>query len=303
MFGKINRRGRRNPSSVVFGIYNEYVHQIRFDDKAKEEFYKRLDIAIVKNFREWVEPRLLARTITLDRVDALIFDQPFANDLLWSLADIWALTYKGPVTTLSNIAKNTQNVHVREVEKNTSDGVYILGSIDVPSGQKTLLEINTAFRELFSIELDKNRFPRVASETEAAILKVVANIKDWGRRASVIKKGENVFRNTLRGVWAKIKTFNEDIREELIRRLWEESVESLGLCADGHVGRLVNVFVGFDDDFKSKISPMEYFRNGIAKIAENALSPMDFKIEQATKLMDEIEMPLAERADWFEALA
>jgi hypothetical protein len=74
------------------------------------------------------------------------------------------------------------------------------------------------------------------------------------------------------------------------------------MCADGHVGRLINVLIGFDDDFKSKISPMEYFQNNMSLIANNTLAPMAFKVEHARKLMDEIRMPEEERAAWIDAL-
>jgi hypothetical protein len=68
------------------------------------------------------------------------------------------------------------------------------------------------------------------------------------------------------------------------------------------VGRLVNVLAGFDDDFQSKISPMEYFQNNIALIAASEGVAMEFKVIQAKKLMDEIKMPEGERAAWLEAL-
>jgi hypothetical protein len=59
--------------------------------------------------------------------------------------------------------------------------------------------------------------------------------------------------------------------------------------------------VGFDETFKSQVSPMEYFQNNIAKIAENT-APMDFKIEQAKRLMDDINMPEDQRGAWLSAL-
>jgi hypothetical protein len=77
--------------------------------------------------------------------------------------------------------------------------------------------------------------------------------------------------------------------------------EARGLCADGHVGRLVNVLVGFDDEFKSNINK-EYFQNNMSLIA-NSTAPLPLKIEQATKLMDEFGMPEAERGPWLEAFA
>jgi hypothetical protein len=97
-----------------------------------------------------------------------------------------------------------------------------------------------------------------------------------------------------------IKTYKGELYNELLKRLWEECWESIGLCADGHVGRLVNVLVGFDDEFKNDVSPMVYFQNNISLIAD-ADTPLEFKIQQAKKLMDEIGMPEAQRAEWLSA--
>ncbi|NDB83874.1 MAG: hypothetical protein EB127_14295 [Alphaproteobacteria bacterium] len=131
---------------------------------------------------------------------------------------------------------------------------------------------------------------------------VINDMRDWASREKVMSTTDNVYKNVLRGLWVKIKTYEQEIRDELVKRLWEESSESVGMCADGHVGRLINVLIGFDDDFKSKISPMEYFQNNMALISQNTLAPMAFKIEHATKLMDEIGMPEEQRSAWLEAL-
>jgi hypothetical protein len=117
-----------------------------------------------------------------------------------------------------------------------------------------------------------------------------------------MKKDENLYKSTLRGLWAKIKGFEPEIRDELIKRLFEEASEAVGLCADGHVGRLCNVLVGFDPEFTSSLSPMEYFQNNIALIAENIHAPHESKLIQAKSLMDEVGMPEKERAAWFDAL-
>jgi hypothetical protein len=72
------------------------------------------------------------------------------------------------------------------------------------------------------------------------------------------------------------------------------------MCADGHVARLVNVLVGFDERFGNNVSPMEYFQNNIALIAAGG-APQRFKVEQAKKLMDYVNMPMADRDAWLEA--
>jgi hypothetical protein len=74
------------------------------------------------------------------------------------------------------------------------------------------------------------------------------------------------------------------------------------MCADGHVGRLINVLSGFDDDFSTQISKMEYFQNNIALIAANDLASQEAKIRHAVKLMNDVGMPEEEREAWLQAL-
>ena len=136
---------------------------------------------------------------------------------------------------------------------------------------------------------------------ESKIKKTLEDMKDWGRRPSVMAKGENVYKATLRGLWAKIKTYEPELKVELVKRLFEEASEAVGLCADGHVGRLCNVLVGFDPEFTCSLSPMEYFQNNIALIAGNIHAPMSTKILQAKALMDDIKMPEEEREAWLDA--
>ena len=137
---------------------------------------------------------------------------------------------------------------------------------------------------------------------DSKIKDTIHDMREWGNRSSVMKKDENLYKSTLRGLWAKIKGFEPEIRDELIKRLFEEASEAVGLCADGHVGRLCNVLVGFDPEFTSSLSPMEYFQNNIALIAENIHAPHESKLIQAKSLMDEVGMPEKERAAWFDAL-
>lgn len=54
------------------------------------------------------------------------------------------------------------------------------------------------------------------------------------------------------GAWAKIYTFPEDIQEQLLSRLVEELVDMGDTCTSGHVGRIVNVFSGYDNTIQMK---------------------------------------------------
>jgi hypothetical protein len=174
----------------------------------------------------------------------------------------------------------------------------MLTKIEVPKAQKTLTEIYYAFRDtVFADE-----YPVNAQGVKMKLKRVVNDMRDWASRDKVMSTSENIYKSVLRGLWTKINTYEQEVRRELVKRLWEECSEAVEMCADGHVGRLINVLIGFDDDFKSKISPMEYFQNNMSLIANNTLAPMAFKVEHARKLMDEIRMPEEERAAWIDAL-
>jgi hypothetical protein len=202
------------------------------------------------------------------------------------MIDIWNITYKGPVPKLREISADSQSVHTGVVVKGTNNGILLLSKVDVQGGQKTLSEIMEAW----------------ALKPASLKLVVYKDMKDWGSRANVMSNKENVYRAVLRGLWAKIKTVSDhETRSELIERLWQECYESLQLYADGHVARLVNVMVGFDDAFTNNLSPMEYFQHNISLIAASSV-PLKQKIEQARHLMDDIKMEERDRGAWIDAL-
>jgi len=255
-----------------------YYHQV----------YPDLCDFMVTHLRQRYEKMLLDKKITLEGIRNIVDNQPI-HRVYWCIIDlvnIWALRLNGPVENLGKIATDKQSIHTISVTKATNDGIFILENQDIPRGQKTLKEIEQAWVEKFG---------------ERRVSRVMADMKDWGSREKVMGKN-NTYRSVLRGLWAKIKSFSDaELKKELLIRLFEECNESLGMCADGHVGRLVNVLVGFDEQFKNNISPKEYFQNNISLIS-NSEVPLVFKIDQAKKLMDDIQMPEEERVAWLEAL-
>ena len=234
------------------------------------------------------ETMLIQKKATLEDIRTMLEKQPIDN-VYWRMMDmvnIWAMRIAGPVENLGKIATDRQSVHAVSVTKNTNDGIFILEKQLVPIGQKTLAEIEKEWLKVYH---------------DTKVKKVIADMKDWGSRKQVMDKTSNTYKSVLRGLWAKIKTFDSELKSELTKRLWEECTEALGMCADGHVGRLINVLIGFDEQFKNSVSPKEYFQNNISLIAKSSV-PMPFKLEQAKRLMDDIEMPEEERQVWLEAL-
>jgi len=282
-------------SDTVSDLYFRYYYACDLGSslkkEEKDEFYRNVDKILIDNWRSWVIQVLDGKLVALETVYDMIYRQPFDEDMLVSqletIVDNWVLANKGPVVPLSRISNNRQSVHEGLIEDATKKGISILTEFPVPLRQSTISEIGEAFKKI--ICPDK-------------LSSVIMDMKDWGSRESVMKKRENLYRGVLRGLWAKIKTYEGEVRTELVKRLWEECLESVEMCADGHVGRLVNVLSGFDDDFGPQISKMEYFQNNIALIAANDLATPEAKIRHAVKLMDDMGMPEQEREAWLQAL-
>jgi hypothetical protein len=279
-----------------------YIYDIYYDDcdfsmeinrDQYDEFIRDSDKIIIDNWRSWVTEVLGRDLVLLDTVEEFIL---FHEDLTTSemlvtqleiIVNNWVLANRGPVVPLSQISNNKQSVHDSVVEDATEKGISILVEFPVPFGQSTISEIEVAFKKIVC---------------DYEVSPVITDMKDWGSREVVMKKGENLYRKVLRGLWAKMKTYEGEVHTELVKRLWEECLEAVEMCADGHVGRLVNVLTGFDDNFGPQISKMEYFQNNIALIAENDLATPEAKIQHAKKLMDDMGMPEEEREAWLEAL-
>ena len=195
---------------------------------------------------------------------------------LYATVELWARERKGPVNGLDRLAKDNQNIHTFAISNQTNDMLKLLSKVDVPHNQKTMQEI----KEVWLIQN-----PSLEQDMRA-----------WANTPTVIEKDDFLYRNTLRSTWAKIKTYPADIQKELAKRLYEECVESIGMCAQGHISRLTNVFVGFDEKF---VQP-ESLQDRMAKVSLLEISEEQKKAE-ATKIMDQMNVPLEHRQVWLDA--
>jgi hypothetical protein len=267
---------------------------VRYKKAKLQEFtyykhiYAELCNFMVSFLQERYERMLVNKKVSLEEIRLIVDKQPI-DSVYWRIIDmvnIWAMRITGPVENLGKIANDSQSVHSVSATRSTNDGIFILEKQEVPSGQKTVPEIREIWLKKFNPE---------------QVERLIRDMKDWGSRPQVMDKKKNLYKSVLRGLWAKIKSFDDaELKAELVKRLFEECSEALGMCADGHVGRLVNVLIGFDEQFKSNISPKEYFQNNMALIAKSE-APLVFKIDQAKKLMEELDIPQEERTAWLEA--
>jgi hypothetical protein len=74
------------------------------------------------------------------------------------------------------------------------------------------------------------------------------------------------------------------------------------MCAQGHLSRLANVLVGFEEGALAPVNPKELFQNEISLLAGKDM-PEEVKMKEAIALMDTYTIPEEERQAWLDALA
>ena len=196
-----------------------------------------------------------------------------------------------PRTELEGFSRDTQNIHTRVVTQQTNAAMDILLNADVPSDQNTLAETIWCFRTLVTNDHIKT------SLTE--MTQVDRDMKRWYRTETCRMEGDFLYKRTLDGLWAKIKT--SSLRHELEIRLWQEMVDSLGMCSDGHISRLTNVLCGFDDAFAPELSPAEKLQNRMAVIAEME-GGIILQVATAVAAFKELNIPEEQWEAWIDAL-
>jgi len=239
----------------------------QWERKAADELFESR-VALYESF-------LLRSIATVDEIRSIIANHSGRiRRRLFSWIDTWFQTHT-PVD-MRKIANDKQNIHTMVINKQTNDMLVLLQNVPIPKAQKTMSEIVSAWEIPYEIECD---------------------MRLWANKPTIVQENDFLYRNTLRAVWAKIQLYEDETRKELVRRLSEECAESLGMCAQGHISRLVNIFVGFDDQFVSK----ESFQDKMSAIARSAID-QKAKRDMASALMDEAKMGVEERQSWLEAL-
>ena len=190
---------------------------------------------------------------------------------------------------LAVLARDGQNVHTRYVVEQTRALEEKLLAVPVPDRQVTEVAISQEWIRLISTRI-----------RWGTILKTINDVHRWFSQSDCRQAGDNLYRRLLRAVVAKINRSEGETRDELYRRLWEECFEATGMCCEGHISRLCNVFVGFDEEFKPPVSLGELLQNKMAAIAMSGVSEVE-KLNQATAFFDEVGLPAADRIAWLEA--
>jgi hypothetical protein len=196
-----------------------------------------------------------------------------------------------PLGQMGALAVDTQNVHREVVVKQTNTNVELLleAAKEAPA------------------DLDPEGWATVKWITSKVVfqdyVRVIMDVHHWFTKRTCKATGDYLYKQVFTGVITKLASMeDEEVRGELVKRLWEECVESLDMCCEGHISRLANVFVGFDSAFKSPASPNEMLQAQIAEIAQMKLR-LETKLAKANAVMDELKVPVEERLPWLQALA
>lgn len=288
-----------NPKLSSYGYSSrlnpeEWDHLVlSLQDKTYDSLKKELGEYIYKTLKTKYERARAPkrRLMTNDEIEADIGNRCIFREVrerLLALLDVWdaiddaALAVEDMKTDLGKFIKDRQNVHTRIVNRQTNAIMSELAKQPVKKKQKTMDEIMEIWQ---------------AKYTWDTIQPIYKDMTYWGNESEVEKKDDWAYRVALRALWAKIKTYETETRDELTKRLFEECQDSVGMCAQGHLTRLANVLVGFD----GSVAPQkESLQDRMAAISLLELDT-ELKIVEATKIMDEMNVPKEERTAWLEA--
>jgi hypothetical protein len=189
---------------------------------------------------------------------------------------------------LERLAGDAQNVHTTVVSQQTNAGMQKLLNTIVPKEQQTEKTIVTAW------------ITHIRTANWSTILKTVLDVNQWFNTKTCRETNDCLYFKLLRGLVASINRTEDEMKTELYKRLWEECKEATGMCCEGHISRLCNVLVGFDDAFQPPVALGELIQQKMAAIAGLDVDEEE-KRRQANAWFDEVALPTAERVAWLEA--
>jgi hypothetical protein len=137
------------------------------------------------------------------------------------------------------VYEDTQNVHNTTINESAKIAVKKLVN---------LYDNNIQIKEIHKILLEK--FPQHSTSINKVIKRIDEDVANFGINVSL--------KQTLRSLWSWIYIQNkEEDHDELLKILVNEIKDMSGMCATGHLTRLINVTQGFDNEFIIKISDNE----------------------------------------------
>ena len=191
---------------------------------------------------------------------------------------------------LGRIALDRQNVHTRYVSEQTNRGL-----------EKLLEKEQSVNRAMRAPDWFAAKWLVKGYGSWASVSRAVNDMLHWYNTLSCRAPDDRLYRRQLDGLYHMIKDIkDEDTKQELYKRAFEECWESVGMCCDGHISRLCNVLVGFDEEFAPPVPFGEILQNKMAAIYAMEIETAE-KIRLATEFFNEFAVTADERAPWLEA--
>ena len=191
--------------------------------------------------------------------------------------------------TLGQIAADRQNVHTTAVTQQTN------------AAMEKLLQAATEFTSsvpAFELLAGKWLYMNLGWKE---VRRVTDDMAKWFDKATCRTTNDQLYKKAVTGLAHLIRVqASTETRNELYLRAFEECEESVDMCCEGHLSRLCNVFVGFDEVFQPPVSVSEQLQAKLGAIALLEVST-DEKIQQATQVFTELNIPEEQRAVWLEA--
>jgi predicted house-cleaning noncanonical NTP pyrophosphatase (MazG superfamily) len=190
--------------------------------------------------------------------------------------EFYAPIVPDPVNSINlfAFAFDSQSVHRASVQTAMEASLNKLRAVPLPEGMDALEEYLVIDNELNPYTL----------------------IHDYTTLTISLTSGPVSYGNTFNHLWSYIRSHEH--KEELVKRLTEELGDSLDVCANGKLARLLNVVEGYMEGV-STTSSKELFQNRMAIVAK--MEPSE-RLKEATKAFQEFGIPEGERGAWMEAL-
>jgi len=293
------REAERQENGVVQAMYEWYIQQ-------NMTWRQAIDNLTAPNNRNLHSRRVLYR------IARRMFIQPVVNepefDQEWQFAAYWAWAIngqQGPPPNLNEmpqlvpppmrpvglaaIVRDPQNVHTAVVSNQTNKGL------------EKLLEASKEDKAMRAPEWFAAKWLIRSYGRWDLVVRAVNDMQHWYTMSYCKSANDFLYRRTLDGLYIVIQQIKDNsVRMELYKRVFEECFDSIGMCCEGHISRLCNVLVGFDDAFAPPVPFGEVLQNKMAAIAALEIETEE-KVKQATAFFNEFAVPETERAAWLEA--
>jgi hypothetical protein len=222
-----------------------------------------LDIVDDKNELEYPRAECADILYSIGRVEESIYGMKMLQELGYMDQDLKKMT----------IYSNKQNVHDQTINDNVKKIIatlhkeYLKNSMENMLGKCSLEYLHKLFFDDFHLEEDKKE-----------------NVQSFFFR---IMTDPTRFENlTLADIFMlvifKIQTFDNEIKNEVFKRLLEEIEDSNNTCHTGYVSRLVNVLSGFVEgkDYILTIDPKDELRSAVFARLNTAISTLPIYLKE-----------------------